>query len=398
MEKVRFAVVGVGGLGKSHIRGIHNNSDMAELVCVCDNREEIAKAVAEANNVPYYVDFYEMIKDGGFDCIILVTPDQIHREHAVAALEAGYHVLCEKPLAQTMDDCEAMVAAARRSGKKFMTGQVCRKAPGFMKAKELVDAGEIGELFFVESEYAHDYQFMKPEWRRDPVNLRYSIVGGGCHAIDLLRWIAGNPTKVMALANRKVLTDWPVDDCTIAIQLVLHVLTQLQVEGGQRLVQKKDLGLVDKGTCDSNALLLTAREIVDVLALKSLEIYKGKHFLDSCADLLILHLLYAKAECDVLVNVQMGEESISLKDGVDVTLVGGDVVDALTVKNDLALIGRLKAADNAKRGGFSTAGGTKQGNEFLVMDIQINGLQYLFSVIFLADTLQFDELFSVHFA
>ena len=217
MEKVKFAVVGVGGLGKAHIKGIHNNSDVAEIVCVCDNREEIAKAVAEDNNVPYYVDFYEMIKVGGFDCVILVTPDQIHREHAVAALEAGYHVLCEKPLAQTIDDCEAMVAAARRSGKKFMTGQVCRKAPGFMKAKELVDAGEIGELFYVESEYAHDYQFLKPEWRKDPVNLRYSIIGGGCHAIDLLRWIAGNPTKVSALANRKVLTDWPVDDCTIAI-------------------------------------------------------------------------------------------------------------------------------------------------------------------------------------
>ena len=215
-KKVRFAVVGVGGLGKSHIKGIHGN-EAAELVCVCDNREEIARAIAEENGVPYYVDFYEMIKVGGFDCVILVTPDQIHREHAVAALEAGYHVLCEKPLAQTIEDCEAMVEAAKKSGLKFMTGQVCRKAPGFVKAKELVAEGRIGELFYVESEYAHDYEFLKPEWRKDPVKLRYSIVGGGCHAIDLLRWIAGDPTKVMALANRKVLTDWPVDDCTIAI-------------------------------------------------------------------------------------------------------------------------------------------------------------------------------------
>ena len=218
MNKVKFAVVGVGGLGKSHMTGIRNNSDVAELVAICDNREDVLNQRGDEFGVERrYTDFYEMIKDGGFDCVILVTPDQIHREHAVAALEAGYHVLCEKPLAQSMDDCEAIVAAADKSGKKFMTGQVCRKAPGFMKAKELVDAGEIGELFFVESEYAHDYQFLTPEWRKDPVKLRYSVVGGGCHAIDLLRWIAGNPTKVMALANRKVLTDWPVDDCTIAI-------------------------------------------------------------------------------------------------------------------------------------------------------------------------------------
>lgn len=216
-KKIRFAVVGVGGLGKAHIKGIGLNSDIAELACVCDNDEKIAKACSEENNVPYYTDFYEMIKVGGFDCVILVTPDYVHREHAVAACEAGYHVLCEKPLAQTIEDCQAMADAAKKSGVKFMTGQVCRKAPGFVKAKELVDAGEIGELFYVESEYAHDYQFLGKAWRWDPVNLRYSIIGGGCHAIDLLRWIAGDPSKVMALANRKVLTDWPVDDCTIAI-------------------------------------------------------------------------------------------------------------------------------------------------------------------------------------
>ena len=218
MEKVKFAIVGMGSLGKSHIQGVRNNREIAELVAICDNSEEALNSRGDEYGIERrYTDFYEMLKDGGFDCVILVTPDQIHREHAVAALEAGYHVLCEKPLAQSMEDCEAMVAAADKSGKKFMTGQVCRKAPGFMKAKELIEAGEIGELFFVESEYAHDYQYMKPLWRKDPVNLRYSIIGGGCHAIDLLRWIAGDPTSVMALANRKVLTDWPVDDCTVAI-------------------------------------------------------------------------------------------------------------------------------------------------------------------------------------
>ncbi len=217
-NKVRFAVVGIGGLGRSHMIGINNNSDVAEIYAVCDNNEEILNRVANEFNVERrYLDFYEMIKDGGFDCVLLSTPDFIHREHAVAALEAGYHVLCEKPLAQTVEDCEAMVAAAKKTGKKFMTGQVCRKAPGFVKAKELVDSGAIGELFYVESEYAHDYQFLGKAWRWDPVNLRYSIIGGGCHAIDLLRWIAGDPEKVMALANRKVLKDWPVDDCTIAI-------------------------------------------------------------------------------------------------------------------------------------------------------------------------------------
>ena len=221
MEKVKFAIVGMGALAAKHIEGVKlKNGDLCELVAICDINEAALKRRGNEFGIDEscrYTDYAEMLKAGGFDAVIIVTPDQIHREQAIMALEAGYHVLCEKPLAQSMDDCRRMVEAADKSGKKFMTGQVCRKAPGFVKAKELVDSGEIGDLFFVESEYAHDYQFMKPEWRKDPVNLRYSIIGGGCHAIDLLRWIAGDPEKVSAFANRKVLTDWPVDDCTIAI-------------------------------------------------------------------------------------------------------------------------------------------------------------------------------------
>ena len=217
-KKVKFAVVGVGGLGRSHILGIFDNSEIAEAVAICDIDENYLKSVGDEFGIQRrYTDFYKMLDEGGFDCVCLVTPDFIHREHAVAACEKGYHVLCEKPLAQSVDDCNAMIDAVEKTGVKFMTGQVGRKTPGFMKAKELVDQGQIGELFYVESEYAHDYQFLGKAWRWDPVHLRYSIIGGGCHAIDLLRWIAGDPEKVMALANRKVLTDWPVDDCTIAI-------------------------------------------------------------------------------------------------------------------------------------------------------------------------------------
>jgi len=219
-KKVRFAVVGVGGLGRAHLEAIQKNPDIAEAVAICDIEEKFLEMRGEAFGIPAerrYTDYYKMLEDGGFDCVCLVTPDYIHREHAVAACEKGYHVLCEKPLAQTVEDCNAMIEAAEKAGVKFMTGQVCRKAPGFAKAKELVEQGKIGELFYVESEYAHDYQFLGKAWRWDPVHLRYSIIGGGCHAIDLLRWIAGDPEKVMALANRKVLTDWPVDDCTIAI-------------------------------------------------------------------------------------------------------------------------------------------------------------------------------------
>ena len=83
--------------------------------------------------------------------------------------------------------------------------------------KELIDAGELGDIYYVESEYAHDYQDILSEngWRSDPS--RNGVVGGGCHAVDLLRWVAGDPIEVTAYANHKMLPIVPYDDCTIAI-------------------------------------------------------------------------------------------------------------------------------------------------------------------------------------
>ena len=216
MDKIRFAVVGCCNMANRHSDGIEKIPG-AELVYVCDIDEEKAKRRSEERGVPYYLDFDKMIADGGFDAVVICTPDQIHREQAVAALEAGYHVLCEKPLALTMEDCRAIVESSHKAKGKFMVGQVCRMTPGFIKAKELIDAGEIGDIFFIESEYAHDYSHIESPWRKDPVKLRHGITGGGCHAVDLIRWLAGDPTEVSAYSNHMVLKDWPVDDCTIAI-------------------------------------------------------------------------------------------------------------------------------------------------------------------------------------
>ena len=220
-KKLRFAVAGIGGMGRAHIEGIRKNA-LAELAAIFDINEEFAvKCAQDCGLDKYYTDFDKMLAEEDIDAVIVCTPDQVHRDYTVKALKAGKHVLCEKPMAQKLEDCREMVKAADETGMKLMIGQVCRKAPGFLKAKELVDSGYIGELFFVESEYAHDYSRIPGkggwQWRTDPVQLRHPVIGGGCHAIDLLRWIAGDPSEVFAYANHKMLTSWPVDDCTVAV-------------------------------------------------------------------------------------------------------------------------------------------------------------------------------------
>ena len=129
----------------------------------------------------------------------------------------GCNVMCEKPMALFTEDCAEMIKASKESGKLLMVGQVCRYAPGFVKAKEMVEAGVIGDLFFAESEYAHDYKEVRgvDDWRVDKD--REPVIGGACHAIDLLRWIAGDPVETSAYSNHKMLLDWPVNDATVAI-------------------------------------------------------------------------------------------------------------------------------------------------------------------------------------
>ena len=110
-----------------------------------------------------------------------------------------------------------MVHVAKETGKQLMVGQIGRYTPGFLAAKALLDKGAIGELFLVESEYAHDYSFLSGAggWRVTPE--REPVIGGGCHAVDLVRMMAGNPIEVFAYANNKSLVDWPIHDCSVAV-------------------------------------------------------------------------------------------------------------------------------------------------------------------------------------
>ncbi len=218
MKQLKFAVIGLKTHGKRHIEGIIANNT-ATLAAICDNDAEILSETAKIYGIKNTVlDYHELLDKTKIDAVCIVTPDQVHREMVVDFLEAGIDVLCEKPLALNLEDCAAMLEAEKVSGAKLMVGQVCRKTPGFIKAKEIVDSGLIGELFFVESEYAHDYSYMPLHWRNDKEKPRHPVAGGGCHPVDLLRWIAGDPIEAYAYSNKKSLNDdWPCDDSAVAV-------------------------------------------------------------------------------------------------------------------------------------------------------------------------------------
>lgn len=161
----------------------------------------------------------EEVYQSDADVIVVASPDHFHTEQSVKALHAGKHVVCEKPLAPCVADCRKIITAVRETGKFFMTGQVCRYAPGFRTAKKLLESGRIGDLVYLESEYAHDYHLAPgyKDWRKDPAVRREGFLGGGCHALDLTRWLAGNPLEVSCFMNHKYMPDWPTNDTGVAI-------------------------------------------------------------------------------------------------------------------------------------------------------------------------------------
>ena len=220
MKTVKVCVIGCSGMGNLHMQGVIKKEG-AELYAICDTDEQALKETFEklkSSGVKKAVcDYRELVADPEIDAAVIVTPDQFHRQMTVDFLEAGKTVLCEKPMALNLDECQVMLDAQKRTGNGLMIGQVCRCTPAFILAKKLVDEGRIGELFFVESEYAHNYESAKGKnnWRMTPE--RHAFIGGACHAVDLLRWIAGDPTEVFGYANHKCLTDWPTDDCVIAV-------------------------------------------------------------------------------------------------------------------------------------------------------------------------------------
>ena len=254
---LNLAVIGCSGMASYHMQGICDLEGV-RLYAVCDTAEDrLIQRKEEFHAEIAVTDYRELVKDPKVDAVVIVTPDKLHLPMTKAFLEAGKAVLCEKPMALTLEECEEMMRVEQQTGGKLMIGQVCRCTPAFQMAKDLIDAGRIGQLVFVESEYAHNYGVVPGynNWRVDPD--RHGFIGGGCHAVDLLRWVAGNPTEVYAYANHKILTDWPVDDTSIAIyQFPGNVMGKVFVSiGCRRNYTMRSVFYGTKGTiiCDNRS-------------------------------------------------------------------------------------------------------------------------------------------------
>ena len=179
-------------------------------------------------------------------------------------------------------------------------------------------------------------------------------------------------------------------------ELLLHVLAQLEVERGERLVEQQHLRPPHQGAGDRHALLLAAGEAGHAALLEALEGHEREHLVHALIDLRLRDLFLAQRESHVFKHVQMREQGVALEDRVDVALVRRNASDLLAHEDDLALVGGLEAADDAQRGRLAAAGGAEQRQKLVVVDIQIDMIQHQFPVKGLGHASEFDDL--LHFS
>jgi len=188
--RLRIGVVGVGLLGTRHARLWAQQPDV-ELVGVADARRERADDVAAAWGAPVAAaSVDELLSRARPDAISVATPDFLHREPVVAALRAGVHVLCEKPLAMTTEDAAAMVEAARRAGRHLMVNHSMRWIPHYAALKRQAASGDLGEIVA-----AHSF-------KSDALYV----------ATDMLAWAARTTPAYFLTAHDLDLVRWFVDD------------------------------------------------------------------------------------------------------------------------------------------------------------------------------------------
>ena len=203
MTALRAGVIGAGAIAAfRHLPEYVANPDV-ELVAVSDPRLERAQAEAVRRGIPAaYADYHEMLACERLDLVSVCTPNHLHARAAIDALEAGAHVLVEKPMATTLDDADAMIAAARAAGRVLMVDQNERFMPVHTTARRILESGALGRVLTFRAFYGHDGpENWTPtaEWFFTQAQSTSGALGDlGVHKADILRFLLGSEVTEVA--------------------------------------------------------------------------------------------------------------------------------------------------------------------------------------------------------
>jgi len=188
---MRVGIIGAGGIAGEHKRG-YDRLDSVELVGVADVSPKSRERATNEWKVTAYETVADLLDNAKPEAVSICTPPKFHAEVAIACLERGVAVLCEKPMARNLEEAERIAAAAEKSTAPFMVAFCHRYHPPVLKVKEAIDAGKLGEIKMYRNRFG-GRQDMSKTWFADP-----EIAGGGTlmdtsvHSVDLFRFLVGD--------------------------------------------------------------------------------------------------------------------------------------------------------------------------------------------------------------
>lgn len=226
------AILGCGGIGTAHAWATTRVPDVKMVACVDPVRER-AEAFAKRFGGEAYTDPARALARPDVDFALVTTANDLHAPLTIQALEAGKHVMVQKPMALSLEQCDAMVAAAERTGKKLMVSFFEFYHPAFARAKELIDAGVIGRVFMMKAIMAW-YMPNTDAWRFNP-----AISGGGIlmdghsHHIALFHWLVKDAVKSVFSEGGTLASDARVEDTAVTLLRTPGALAE--ISGSMRL-------------------------------------------------------------------------------------------------------------------------------------------------------------------
>lgn len=220
MKTVRWGIIGCGNVTEVKSGPGFQQAQGSQLVAVMRREAALAKDYAQRHGVPkWYADAQALIHDPDVDAVYIATPPDSHAAYAIAVAGAGKPVYVEKPMARNTAECQEMIAACRAAGTPLFVAYYRRALPRFLKARELVNSGAIGELRFVEILLTQPLQTYPPD--QLPWRLRPEIAGGGffvdlaSHTLDLLDFVLGPVSRVRGFAHNQA-GAYPAEDIVSA--------------------------------------------------------------------------------------------------------------------------------------------------------------------------------------
>lgn len=227
-EKLRVGVIGTSWYADSVHLPLLQNHSQAKTAAICGRNRDRAEEMAQKYDIPnVYTDYRELIEKADLHAVVIAVPDDLHYPMTMDALDAGLHVLCEKPLACNADQAREMLEKAERAGVKHMTNFTYRWMPFYRHMQQLVSDGYVGTPYHCHIRYLGGYgreAYYQWKWDRRRAN---GILGDmGSHMIDLARWCIGDIVEVSGrlstFVQRPGKGDQPLDPANDSALLTLQ--------------------------------------------------------------------------------------------------------------------------------------------------------------------------------